>query len=118
MDEEGNQFVAYFLPVDDTMRKRKRDEEEEMDYAPEDVYVGEGSRKEGERDCLRIDILSLQQKMSVLGKEKPPGMWLSSSVACTFKPPPQIKIPCQGKPQCLFLNKKTTQNLNSWSCQI
>ncbi|KAM6428435.1 RNA polymerase II-associated factor 1 homolog [Liasis olivaceus] len=38
MDEEGNQFVAYFLPVDDTMRKRKRDQEEEMDYAPEDVY--------------------------------------------------------------------------------
>lgn len=39
MDEEGNQFVAYFLPVDDTMRKRKRDQDEEMDYAPEDVYV-------------------------------------------------------------------------------
>ncbi|XP_054855615.1 RNA polymerase II-associated factor 1 homolog [Eublepharis macularius] len=38
MDEEGNQFVAYFLPVDETMRKRKRDQEEEMDYAPEDVY--------------------------------------------------------------------------------
>nr|XP_056701699.1 RNA polymerase II-associated factor 1 homolog [Euleptes europaea] len=38
MDEEGNQFVAYFLPVDETMRKRKRDEDEEMDYAPEDVY--------------------------------------------------------------------------------
>ncbi|XP_033014492.1 RNA polymerase II-associated factor 1 homolog [Lacerta agilis] len=38
MDEEGNQFVAYFLPVDDTMRKRKRDQDEEMDYAPEDVY--------------------------------------------------------------------------------
>ncbi|XP_020642726.3 RNA polymerase II-associated factor 1 homolog [Pogona vitticeps] len=38
MDEEGNQFVAYFLPAEDTMRKRKRDQEEEMDYAPEDVY--------------------------------------------------------------------------------
>ncbi|XP_074075085.1 RNA polymerase II-associated factor 1 homolog [Macrotis lagotis] len=38
MDEEGNQFVAYFLPVDETMRKRKRDQEEEMDYAPDDVY--------------------------------------------------------------------------------
>ncbi|XP_048356035.1 RNA polymerase II-associated factor 1 homolog [Sphaerodactylus townsendi] len=38
MDEEGNQFVAYFLPVDETMRKRKRDQDEEMDYAPEDVY--------------------------------------------------------------------------------
>lgn len=38
MDEEGNQFVAYFLPVDETMKKRKRDQEEEMDYAPDDVY--------------------------------------------------------------------------------
>uniref|UniRef100_A0A8C3P9V6 RNA polymerase II-associated factor 1 homolog n=1 Tax=Chrysemys picta bellii TaxID=8478 RepID=A0A8C3P9V6_CHRPI len=38
MDEEGNQFVAYFLPVEDTLRKRKRDQEEEMDYAPEDIY--------------------------------------------------------------------------------
>ncbi|XP_069631553.1 RNA polymerase II-associated factor 1 homolog isoform X2 [Haliaeetus albicilla] len=38
MDEEGNQFVAYFLPVEETLRKRKRDEEEEMDYVPEDVY--------------------------------------------------------------------------------
>uniref|UniRef100_A0A669QHQ7 RNA polymerase II-associated factor 1 homolog n=1 Tax=Phasianus colchicus TaxID=9054 RepID=A0A669QHQ7_PHACC len=38
MDEEGNQFVAYFLPVEETLRKRKRDQEEEMDYAPEDVY--------------------------------------------------------------------------------
>lgn len=40
MDEEGNQFVAYFLPVEETLRKRKRDQEEEMDYAPEDVYGG------------------------------------------------------------------------------
>ncbi|XP_074872265.1 RNA polymerase II-associated factor 1 homolog [Carettochelys insculpta] len=38
MDEEGNQFVAYFLPVEETMRKRKRDQEEDMDYAPEEVY--------------------------------------------------------------------------------
>uniref|UniRef100_A0A8B9NAK1 RNA polymerase II-associated factor 1 homolog n=1 Tax=Accipiter nisus TaxID=211598 RepID=A0A8B9NAK1_9AVES len=38
MDEEGNQFVAYFLPVEETLRKRKRDQEEEIDYAPEDVY--------------------------------------------------------------------------------
>lgn len=40
MDEEGNQFVAYFLPVEETLRKRKRDQEEEIDYAPEDVYGG------------------------------------------------------------------------------
>uniref|UniRef100_A0A8C9S2Z2 RNA polymerase II-associated factor 1 homolog n=1 Tax=Scleropages formosus TaxID=113540 RepID=A0A8C9S2Z2_SCLFO len=38
MDEEGNQFVAYFLPNDDTMRKRKRDLEEDLDYMPEEVY--------------------------------------------------------------------------------
>ncbi|KYO30136.1 RNA polymerase II-associated factor 1 homolog [Alligator mississippiensis] len=38
MDEEGNQFVAYFLPVEETLRKRKRDQDEEMDYAPEDIY--------------------------------------------------------------------------------
>ncbi|XP_074708700.1 RNA polymerase II-associated factor 1 homolog, partial [Strix uralensis] len=35
MDEEGNQFMAYFSPVEETLRKR--DQEEEMDYAPEDV---------------------------------------------------------------------------------
>lgn len=39
MDEEGNQFVAYFLPVEETLKKRKRDQEEEMDYAPDDVCV-------------------------------------------------------------------------------
>ncbi|KAG9265345.1 RNA polymerase II-associated factor 1 homolog [Astyanax mexicanus] len=38
MDEEGNQFVAYFLPNEDTLRKRKRDVEEEMDYMPEELY--------------------------------------------------------------------------------
>lgn len=42
MDEEGNQFVAYFLPVEETLKKRKRDQEEEMDYAPDDVCVGRG----------------------------------------------------------------------------
>uniref|UniRef100_A0A672ZLH0 RNA polymerase II-associated factor 1 homolog n=1 Tax=Sphaeramia orbicularis TaxID=375764 RepID=A0A672ZLH0_9TELE len=38
MDEEGNQFVAYFLPNEETLRKRKRDFEEGMDYMPEDLY--------------------------------------------------------------------------------
>ncbi|RXM35317.1 RNA polymerase II-associated factor 1-like [Acipenser ruthenus] len=38
MDEEGNQFVAYFLPHEETMAKRKRDVEEEIDYMPEEVY--------------------------------------------------------------------------------
>lgn len=39
MDEEGNQFVAYFLPHEETLRKRKRDVEESMDYMPDDLYV-------------------------------------------------------------------------------
>ncbi|RXN01862.1 RNA polymerase II-associated factor 1-like [Acipenser ruthenus] len=39
MDEEGNQFVAYFLPHEETMGKRKRDVEEEIDYMPEEVYM-------------------------------------------------------------------------------
>ncbi|XP_019944224.1 RNA polymerase II-associated factor 1 homolog isoform X2 [Paralichthys olivaceus] len=38
MDEEGNQFVAYFLPNEDTLRKRKRDCDEGVDYSPEDLY--------------------------------------------------------------------------------
>ncbi|XP_053502816.1 RNA polymerase II-associated factor 1 homolog [Ictalurus furcatus] len=38
MDEEGNQFVAYFLPNEDTLRKRKRDVDEELDYMPEELY--------------------------------------------------------------------------------
>ncbi|XP_077468129.1 RNA polymerase II-associated factor 1 homolog [Stigmatopora argus] len=38
MDEEGNQFVAYFLPNEDTLRKRKRDCDEGLDYMPEDLY--------------------------------------------------------------------------------
>uniref|UniRef100_A0A3Q3SKZ4 RNA polymerase II-associated factor 1 homolog n=1 Tax=Mastacembelus armatus TaxID=205130 RepID=A0A3Q3SKZ4_9TELE len=38
MDEEGNQFVAYFLPNEDTLRKRKRDFEDGLDYMPDDLY--------------------------------------------------------------------------------
>lgn len=38
MDEEGNQFVAYFLPNEETLRKRKRDFEEGIDYMPDDLY--------------------------------------------------------------------------------
>lgn len=38
MDEEGNQFVAYFLPNEETLRKRKRDFEEGMDYMADDLY--------------------------------------------------------------------------------
>ncbi|XP_067875242.1 RNA polymerase II-associated factor 1 homolog isoform X2 [Heterodontus francisci] len=45
MDEEGNQFVAYFLPNEDTIKKRKRDNEECIDYMPEDVYEYKISRE-------------------------------------------------------------------------
>ncbi|CAL8373748.1 RNA polymerase II-associated factor 1 homolog isoform X1 [Gadus morhua] len=38
MDEEGNQFVAYFLPNEETIRKRKRDVDEELDYMPDELY--------------------------------------------------------------------------------
>ncbi|KAM4628252.1 RNA polymerase II-associated factor 1 homolog [Polymixia lowei] len=38
MDEEGNQFVAYFLPNEETLRKRKRDVDEELDYMPDELY--------------------------------------------------------------------------------
>lgn len=38
VDESGEQFVAYFLPTEDTMRKRKRDAEEGVEYMDEDEY--------------------------------------------------------------------------------
>ena len=38
MDESGEQFVAYFLPTDDTLNKRKRDREESVEYMDEDEY--------------------------------------------------------------------------------
>ncbi|KAH7934339.1 hypothetical protein HPB49_025009 [Dermacentor silvarum] len=38
MDESGEQFVAYFLPTEDTIKKRKRDAEEGMDYMDDDEY--------------------------------------------------------------------------------
>ena len=36
MDESGDQFVAYFLPSDETLTKRKRDVEENVDYVDEE----------------------------------------------------------------------------------
>ncbi|XP_064487881.1 RNA polymerase II-associated factor 1 homolog [Ornithodoros turicata] len=38
MDESGEQFVAYFLPTEDTIRKRKRDAEEGVEYMDDDEY--------------------------------------------------------------------------------
>ena len=36
VDASGDQFVAYFLPTKETIRKRKRDQETEMDYTEEE----------------------------------------------------------------------------------
>lgn len=38
MDESGEQFVAYFLPTEDTMEKRQRDFAMERDYDDEEEY--------------------------------------------------------------------------------
>nr|XP_039260334.1 RNA polymerase II-associated factor 1 homolog [Styela clava] len=38
VDEEGDQFVAYFLPTSGTLKKREQDNEEGMDYNPEELY--------------------------------------------------------------------------------
>lgn len=39
MDESGEQFVAYFLPTEETLQKRKRDLENGVDYVDEEEYV-------------------------------------------------------------------------------
>lgn len=36
VDEAGEQFVAYFLPTEETIGKRKRDAELEVEYEEED----------------------------------------------------------------------------------
>jgi len=38
VDESGDQFVAYFLPTEDTMVKRARDVEAMVDYSEDEVY--------------------------------------------------------------------------------
>ena len=40
VDESGDQFVAYFLPTEETLGKRKRDAEDGIPYAPDDEYAG------------------------------------------------------------------------------
>ena len=36
VDESGDQFVAYFLPTEGTVQKRKRDAEDDVDYVPDE----------------------------------------------------------------------------------
>lgn len=38
VDENNEQFVAYFLPTEETLTKRKRDSDEGVDYNAEDEY--------------------------------------------------------------------------------
>ncbi|KAF3430401.1 hypothetical protein E2986_10014 [Frieseomelitta varia] len=38
MDESGEQFVAYFLPLEETLEKRRRDFTAGIDYADDDEY--------------------------------------------------------------------------------
>lgn len=39
VDENNEQFVVYFLLIEETLIKRKRDLEEGVDYNVEDEYV-------------------------------------------------------------------------------
>merc|ERR1712038_834111 len=45
MDESGEQFVAYFLPTDETREKRKKDQEEDREYEDEMEYEYKMSRE-------------------------------------------------------------------------
>lgn len=38
MDESGEQFVAYCLPTEETLQKRRRDAAEGVPYMDEDTY--------------------------------------------------------------------------------
>lgn len=45
VDASGDQFVAYFLPTKETIGKRKRDLETEMDYTEDEEWVEVNSFK-------------------------------------------------------------------------
>jgi RNA polymerase II-associated factor 1 len=38
LSRDGEQFVAYFLPTNDTLQKKRRDEESQIDYDADDEY--------------------------------------------------------------------------------
>ena len=38
MDESGEQFVAYFLPQEETLEKRRRDQMANIEYAEDEEY--------------------------------------------------------------------------------
>lgn len=65
MDEEGNQFVAYFLPNEDTLRKRKRDVEEELDFMPEELYEHTHTHKHAvSAKSLHLTVQVFQRRIS------------------------------------------------------
>lgn len=45
VDKNGEQFVAYFLPTQDTVQKRHRDDENEAEYDADDEYEFKLSRE-------------------------------------------------------------------------
>lgn len=45
MDESGEQFVAYFLPTEETLEKRKRDFCADIEYAEEEEYEYQMARE-------------------------------------------------------------------------
>jgi RNA polymerase II-associated factor 1 len=47
MDESGDQFVAYFLPTEETTRKRKVDAELDIEFSPEEEYNYKLTREYG-----------------------------------------------------------------------
>ena len=46
MDEAGEQFVAYFLPTEETMAKRRSDQDEGKDYTDDAEYEYKMARLE------------------------------------------------------------------------
>ncbi len=38
VDESGDQFVAYFIPTEETIKKRKRDDDDNVDYMDGEDY--------------------------------------------------------------------------------
>jgi len=47
MDESGDQFVAYFLPTEETRRKRKLDQEQDIEFNAEQEYHYKLTREYG-----------------------------------------------------------------------
>ena len=55
MDESGEQFVAYFLPTEDTMEKRAKDFTEGKEYDDEQVNEVDGDQVLWYQPNLNLD---------------------------------------------------------------